>query len=53
MGIFGIIFVLLGFLSIMEYRKSITVQGKLNFASGIGLIIIGIVVIIFSLVGDV
>jgi len=53
MGIFGIIFVLLGFLSMIEYRKAITPQGKLNFASGIGLIVIGIVVVIFSLVGDV
>ena len=53
MGIVGIMFIIFGVLSSVEYRRSITPHGKLNFVSGIGLIIIGIVVIIFSLVGDV
>ena len=53
MGIVGIMFILFGILSSIEYRKSITNNGKLNFVSGIGLIVMGIVIVIFSLVGDV
>ena len=53
MGIVGFFFILFGAVSAFEYRRSITPHGKLNFVSGIGLIIIGIVVVIFSFVGDV